>query len=93
MLNQEELGDNHIPTLIFDRSGMGTRELVSLTFNAWEDHGAVPSKRYAKVHAVPKAKGMPIFHQPCDKDLMEQCHCKQQKFSCKVEQKLCFKRA
>lgn len=32
MLNQEELGDNHIPTLIFDRSGMGTRELVSLTF-------------------------------------------------------------
>lgn len=28
----EGLGGNHIPTFIFDRSGLGTRELVSLTF-------------------------------------------------------------
>lgn len=32
VLGQEGLGGSHTPTLIFDKSGLGTRELVSLTF-------------------------------------------------------------
>lgn len=94
MLGQEELGGNHIPSLVFDRSGPGTRELGEPLLYAGEDHEADPPGRYAKVRAMLKAKEMPIFHYPCDEDLIQPCHCEEQKAVLLQDgKKPCFKRA